>query len=252
MKEFLKHIVVDLKNISKSLDKKSILIDKPWALIDSDFEMQKLIFKKNNELIMSKDGNVTMGKWEYLAEAKSILIDRGKDKILCNEAFIDEGVLILKVDGIRSEFFVLANENIIPDLDAYSYLKKLRYEKLIIVTRKLLNGKTLEIILNKSDYGEPGRGNLVSIDAESLEDGDYQDFDEIKKYVIKNNKIMEILHRRVIITRNKLKLEIDQSNEGGYSFNDRVWIDSKPAPDGEYKLGFLKGSIIIKDGLIYG
>ena len=82
MKIFLQHIVIGLRNYSKSLDKTAILIDKPWSLIDSDLEVQKLIFKRNKELIMSKNGNVTMGKWEYLAEAKSLLIDLGQDKIL--------------------------------------------------------------------------------------------------------------------------------------------------------------------------
>ena len=67
---------------------------------------------------MSKDGQVNMGKWDYLPEAKSLLIDRGKDTILCNEGFIDEAVMILKMDGTNNNFFVLANENIVPDLDA--------------------------------------------------------------------------------------------------------------------------------------
>ena len=97
MKVYLNHLVKGLKKFSKSLDKKLILLDKPWALIDSDLEIQKLIFKKNKELIMSKDGQVVIGSWDYLTEAKSLLIDRGMDKILLNEEFIDEGVMILKI-----------------------------------------------------------------------------------------------------------------------------------------------------------
>ena len=49
MKIYLQNTVKGLKYLSKSLDKKSILVDKPWALIDSDLEIQKLIFKKNKE-----------------------------------------------------------------------------------------------------------------------------------------------------------------------------------------------------------
>ena len=51
MKVYLKSIVKQLKNYSSTLDKTSILIDKPWALIDDEFETQKLIFKKDKELI---------------------------------------------------------------------------------------------------------------------------------------------------------------------------------------------------------
>jgi len=124
MRVFLKNISKQLKQFSKSLDKKSILIDQPWALIDEEFEMQKLIFKKDGELIMSKNGKVSVGNWEYLNVSKSLLIDRGEDKILCREVYIDEGVLILKLDGTDSNFMVLANENHIPDLNIKDYLTK--------------------------------------------------------------------------------------------------------------------------------
>jgi hypothetical protein len=77
MKTYLKSFVKQLKNYSESLDKISILIEKPWAMIDEELEMQKLIFRKNKDLLMSKNGKVTLGKWDYLAEAKSLLIDRG-------------------------------------------------------------------------------------------------------------------------------------------------------------------------------
>jgi len=116
MNTILKYYVKQLSSFSKSLEKKALFVDKPWAMIDEEFEMQKLIFKNNQELIMSKNGKVQMGRWEYLAEARCLLIDRGKDKILCQEGFIEEGVLILKLDGTEGRFFALANENIIPDL----------------------------------------------------------------------------------------------------------------------------------------
>ena len=204
MKAFLQHLIIELKNYSKSLDNQSILINKPWALIDSDLEIQKLIFKKNKELIMSKDGKVTIGSWEYLPEAKSLLIDRGKDKILCNEGFIDDGILILKMDGTTNRFFVLANENLIPDLDAYNYLKQLRYSNLNIVTRKLTNGKTLEIIL-EDRYDFIGIGNQVTIDADNIEDGVYKTEDRNQKYVIKESFIRAIIHEKTYKTKNGLE-----------------------------------------------
>jgi len=99
MKTYLQSIVPQIQRFSQSLNKKAILINKPWAIVDSDGEIQKIIFKKNKELILSKNGQVTEGKWDYFPEAKSLLIDRGTDKILCNEAYIDEAVLIMKLDG---------------------------------------------------------------------------------------------------------------------------------------------------------
>ena len=145
MKIYLKSIVKQLRNYSATLDKTSILIDKPWALIDDEFEIQKLIFKKDKELILSKNGQVQIGKWDYFPEAKSLLMDRNTDKILCNEAFIDKGVLVLRLDGTDSRFFILANENVVPDLDANRYLKELRYQKLKIAETKLIDGRILEV-----------------------------------------------------------------------------------------------------------
>ena len=51
MKDYLMNISKELKNYSLSLNKTSILINKPWALLDEDNEIQKLIFKKNKDLL---------------------------------------------------------------------------------------------------------------------------------------------------------------------------------------------------------
>lgn len=198
MKKYLKSIAKQLRNFSLSLDKKSILIDKPWALIDEEFEMQKLIFKKNKELILSKNGKVQEGKWDYFPEAKSLLIDRNSDKILCNEAFIDKGVMILKLDGTENRFFMLANENLVPDLDTNRYLKELRYQKLKISEASLTDGRVLEI-QREDEYRQPIIGNPVTVEAEPIEDGKYK--------LEKNNRYFEIKKGRIfkILTETKYK-----------------------------------------------
>lgn len=249
MKIYLQNTVRSLKNFSKSLDKKSILVDKPWALIDSDFEIQKLIFKKNKELIMSKDGQVKIGKWDYLPEAKSLLLDRGVDKILCNEGFIDDGVMVLKMDGTNNNFFVLANENIVPDLDAYAYLKKLRYRNLNITTRKLTDGKTLEIIQDKNEWNNPKIGNYVTIEAEDVSDGVYKTEKSNRKYVVAKSKIASIIHEVTYKTKNGTEIMVEQNNQNSYSVGERVWIKEMQAKDGEYKV--IGGrNIIVKEGRI--
>ena len=248
MNPILQNMVDSLKNYSQSLSKKSILVNKPWALIDSDLEIQKLIFKKNNELIMSKDGQASIGRWEYLPEARSLLIDRGIDTILCNEAFIDIGILILKLDGTKGEFFVLANENIIPDLDAYSYLKKLTYEKLNIVTRKLENGKRLEIT-RRSDMETIKIGNKVSIDLNAVENGVYKEDEKDLKYIIKDSALAAIIYEKRYKTKNGLELLVQQHRDLSYKVGERVCLNDQPAPDGLYKMIGAR-NIIVKDGKI--
>lgn len=252
MKIYLQHLVNELRNFSKSLDKKSILINKPWALIDSDFEIQKLIFKKNKELIMSKDGQVVVGTWDYFPEAKSLLIDRGKDKILCNEGFIDEAVMVLKLDGTKNNFFVLANENLVPDLDVYKYLKELRYRNLNIVTRKLTNGKTLEIIRFGDDIINPKIkiGSSVTIDADSISDGTYKTENSKEKYLIKNSIIVSIIHEVIYKTKNGMEIMIEQNNQKNYIAGESIWLNGKEAPDGKYKI-IGRRKIVVKDGKIF-
>lgn len=172
MKKYIQNIANDLKQFSYSLDMRAFLLNKPWALIDSDMGIQKLIFNKNNELILSRNGSVTYGKWDYFSQAKSILIDRGTDIILCNEIYVDDNVLVLKKDGTKDSLIILANENSIPDLDAYTYLNNLSYEKLGVKYITLTNNKVLRAKSNQN-Y-QIGIGSAVKYDTGSVPiDGDY-------------------------------------------------------------------------------
>src|SRR5690606_17678882 len=221
---------------SLSLDKTSLLINKPWTLVDSDNEIQKLIFKKNKELVISKNGQAIVGQWDYFPEAKSLLIDRGKDKILCNEAYIDEGILALKLDGTQSDFFILANQNLIPNLDAYGYLMRKRAIHLNIRQVKLLSGEVIEIFRNYDNYNQIG--DFVSMDFQNVDDGIYPfTFDGLKqKFVVANSRIISTLTEVKYKTKNGENLIIQQYNPYYFVKGDEVYIDSVPAPDGKYKL----------------
>ncbi|MGI6677873.1 MAG: hypothetical protein ACOX2Q_02000 [Dehalobacterium sp.] len=96
MNEILNYFVKSLAAKSLTLKKKSVLIEKPWTLVDNDGEIQKLIFRRDKGLILSKNGKVTEGAWDYYPEARALLIDRSTDKLLLKEQFIDDNVLILK------------------------------------------------------------------------------------------------------------------------------------------------------------
>src|SRR5690554_439305 len=97
MNEILRYFTNSLSNKTLSLKKKGVLIEKPWTLIDDDGEIQKLIFKRDKGLILSKNGVVSEGNWDYYPEARALLIDRQTDKLLLKEQFIDNNVLILKI-----------------------------------------------------------------------------------------------------------------------------------------------------------
>ena len=75
-------------------------------MIDENNEIQKLIFKKNNELVLSKNGQAKIGKWEYFPKANSLLIDRVSGQLLCTAAFIDQGVIILRQESHSIVFYI--------------------------------------------------------------------------------------------------------------------------------------------------
>src|SRR5690625_2626021 len=99
MKLYLSNLLPRLKQFSQSLDQIELIVDQPWVFIDNNLNQQKYIFKRNGELIMSYNGSVTVGQWEYISSARSLLIDRKTDKILLNQNFINNAVMILKRDG---------------------------------------------------------------------------------------------------------------------------------------------------------
>lgn len=91
--------------------------------IDEDGNKETYIFKRNGELVLSFNGTASVGKWEILIAANSLLIDRGIDKLLLKHDFIDNALMVLKRDDFQTSPFVLMNSNTIPDLNAEKYLK---------------------------------------------------------------------------------------------------------------------------------
>ncbi|GGZ56417.1 hypothetical protein [Mesonia mobilis] len=241
--------IEELKNFSESLKKKSLLLNKPWALIDSDEEIQKLIFKKNKELIISKNGDVIIGSWEYLPEANSLLIKRQGKTILVNEGFINEGVLILKKDGTSNDYFILANQNLIPDLDVVGFIQKLRYEKLLIKRTILRDGSKLEV-LTQNNYSIE-TGNKVFINYEKPKNGNYISESGNIKYEIENSMLMGIYYLKEYYIKSGEKIIIEQKHNYSIQRGDKVKLFDGKLLDGKYSL-IDKGKIKVKDGVIIG
>jgi len=109
MKQYINNLIPRLVEFSSGLNKKENFIEKQWVLIDDNLNKETYIFRRNGDMIMSLNGVVSDGKWEYIAAAESLLIDRIKDKILLNQYFIDPALMILKKDGFKDDKFILLN-----------------------------------------------------------------------------------------------------------------------------------------------
>lgn len=248
MKTYLKDIVNRLSRYSERLDNITLFIDKPWVLIDADSNYHKYIFKRDGQLIMSLNGQVQIGKWEYLTEAKSILIDRLKDKVLLNQSFFDSAVMVLKIDGSNNDLFILANEILIPDFDVKKYIQNVYYEKFNIITGQLENGNILEIYRD-SPVAQVQIGMKTTIDGENPDDGKYMSLSTGRYYEIRNGKVYRIIYPSQYQTDDGIKLVIEQVYESSISKGDLAFIDDQPAKSGKYKLGIFN-SLTIVNGII--
>lgn len=245
MKLYLTNLLPKIKQYSQDLDKKKLFVDIPWVIIDEERNQQKYIFKKNGELVMSLNGQVTIGKWEYLSSAKSILIDRIVDKILLNQNFIDSAVMVLKKDGTKDENLILANEIILPGLDVVRYLKNLFYRKNNIAISELKSGQMLEF------YNYEGfiDGNKVAIDGEPVPRGVFELVNSGRKIVIDNSRIIRVFIKKTFKTNND-EIVIEHEENCAPAKGDKVFTnDGSYVPDGKYKIGFLK-FITVENGRI--
>jgi hypothetical protein len=110
MQTFISDIIPKIQRFSQKLDDLTILTNQHWVVID-EIEKNKnvYIFRNNNELLISSNGEVEKGRWEYLGN-NSLLIDKKDKSYLFKHGFFDKNILALKIDG-RNEYAFLINEN---------------------------------------------------------------------------------------------------------------------------------------------
>ena len=164
MKTFISDIFPKLQRFSEELNNLTLLSNQHWVSIDNILTSKTIyIFRNNNDLLISNNGKVEKGKWEYLGN-NSLLIDKGNESYLFKQGFFDENVLALKVDG-NKEYAVFVNENKyngelnsiekVIDFLKQKYLDKSQKANLEIVTGFELNNKIVEkkeiIVLSEED-----------------------------------------------------------------------------------------------------
>ena len=158
MKTYLAEIIPKIKNYSKKLDNLTLLKNQNWVVIN-ELKNSKLvyIFRDNYELLISQNGKVVKGKWEYLGN-NTLLIDSTEGSYLFKHGFFDENILALKVDDGKEEFVFLVNENKyegdlnsiekVLDFLEKKYLKKIPQKHIETTSSKQDNNTTIQIYRN--------------------------------------------------------------------------------------------------------
>lgn len=111
----VKEYVDRIKYHVKSLEDISLLTDHPWLNVNYQDGIRCIyVFRrKNNELLISINGEVKKGQWDYIPSMKSVVIEFNGETKLYNQGYVDGkdgSIMVLKKDGTEDwELFV--NEN---------------------------------------------------------------------------------------------------------------------------------------------
>ena len=202
MKTHLKSLVENLKHFSKKLDNHTLLTEQPWITrTDNEGDRFVIIFRKqNNELLISTNGRVEKGKWEYIPSMNSLIVERNSGTTLYNQGFFDDSVMILKVDG-TDDYQLFVNENKIEGT-IEKLLEKIESKYLDqegnknsqspgtkILRKKLPDGRSFEIYPQlENGYTI---GDRVTINGEFPEDGKYK-FNWARSIVVSNGFIKKL------------------------------------------------------------
>jgi hypothetical protein len=91
MQTYLSDIIPSISRYSKQLNDETLLTSRHWVVIDEIANRKNIyIFRKNRDLLISTNGLVEKGKWDYLLALK---IEGGDEyAFLVNEKKYDENL----------------------------------------------------------------------------------------------------------------------------------------------------------------
>ncbi|MBU3677711.1 MAG: hypothetical protein FGM54_11115 [Chitinophagaceae bacterium] len=256
MRTFLADIFPSIQRYSERLDDLTILTNQHWVSVDDILNTKTVyIFRPNNDLFISKNGNVEKARWEYLGN-NFLIIENSSGNFLFKHGFRDRDILALKLDS-RDEYAVFVNENRyggdLNSIDKVIHFLERNYltnQPIQIaqnqttqqtVFRELIEGQTLKIV--SKNYKTIGA--KVFINEMPAPDGIYIYKSLTHKLEIKNGEIVE----RYFLEKFKSFI-IEKNQDESPSRGDRVYnLDWTPIVNGEIRYSFLN-NLVIKNGKI--
>ena len=109
MQTYLLDIIPRLARFSKKLDDITLLTSKHWVILNETTQSKSTyIFRNNKELIVSENGIVVHGTWDYLGFNK-ILLRFNNNSFLFQHGFLENDILALQLDGMN-KYAIFINE----------------------------------------------------------------------------------------------------------------------------------------------
>lgn len=115
MKAFLFDSLNRFRQYSQELDTmaeiRKCLCGKAWQVFNNSGDKEVYIFQEDGSLIISINGNITRGSWQYLSVYNSIAISASNQEYMVHPAFLDNILFALQVDGTENYAFLIDQQN---------------------------------------------------------------------------------------------------------------------------------------------
>jgi hypothetical protein len=160
MKSFFSELVPKLYSYSQKLDNKALLVNQQWILLNDEnsTSLNLYIFRDNNELLISKDGQVLKAKWDYVGD-NTLIVDTNSSSELYHLGFFDKNLLVLRLASLEDRYIFFVNssgalkfQNML--LDVNNYLHSIYVNKKVPSTVSNLKPVTQKVAVSiKTDKG---------------------------------------------------------------------------------------------------
>ena len=132
MRTFLADIIPKIQRFSQKLDDLTKLTNQHWVSINDIAQNKRVfIFRQNNQLLISENGLVEKGSWEYLGN-QSLLIETKTESYLLKHGFFDENVIALKLDSTDNYAFFVNETKYDKELNNITDVLKFLSDKYLI------------------------------------------------------------------------------------------------------------------------
>jgi len=243
MYEYIKLLFKRAKDLNDRLNNTALLQGKTWVRVTAEGANEKWFFKPNKELIISVDGNVTEGSYDFVNEY--MIIKHLNDSILVNQSFLYNDILMFNKDDDNSEIYAFFDASKYTLNQFIKLIETTRKQELNIKKMKLLDNSEVEIVRKKM-HSDISIGNTVLVNRIPSKD----DFIETHKniYKLRNGVIKAIYFKKKYNFYDTNEVIIMQEREK-ISEGDKVISSKFPLKNGEHKIN-INEVVLIEDSII--
>ena len=113
MKTYILDSINRIKRLGENLDAKTILCNKSWQIFNDTGEKELYIFQENGDILLSTNGIVSQGKWQYISANKSILISVKENSYMLHPSFSINNIMAMNLDGTERYMLMIEEQSLL-------------------------------------------------------------------------------------------------------------------------------------------